>query len=125
MAGGDPSDEQNAIDDPMHIRQGAGQLKRERSEVDHGFTNDVAAVHHHERYSFQEYDLHEAAQRYRKSSLEEVHHQIQQEPQRDTTPYQSERFQQGGVYHRGEKIAKLIIFELKLAISKLSYLRFS
>ena len=26
-------------------------------------------------------------------------------------------------YHRGKKIAKLIIFELKLAISKVNYLR--
>ena len=28
-------------------------------------------------------------------------------------------------YHRGKKIAKLILFEVKLAFSLLSYLRFS
>ena len=54
-AGGDSSEEQNAKDVPVLIRQGARQLKRERSEEDHGFTIDVAAVHSHERYSFQEY----------------------------------------------------------------------
>ena len=42
--------------------------------------------------------LHEAAQRHWKSSLEEVHLELHQKPQRDTTQYQSERFQQGGVY---------------------------
>ena len=48
-AGGDSSEEQNVIDVPGFIRQGARQLKRERSEGDHGFMTDVAAVHHHER----------------------------------------------------------------------------
>ena len=54
-AGGDSSEEQNATDVPMLIRQGTGQVKRERSERDHGCTIDVAAVHRHERYSFQKY----------------------------------------------------------------------
>ena len=31
------------------------KLKRERPEGDHGFTIDVSAVHHHDRYSFEEY----------------------------------------------------------------------
>ena len=48
-AGGDSSEEQIAVDVPMLIGQGAGQLKTERSEGDRGFTIDVAAVHRHER----------------------------------------------------------------------------
>ena len=54
-AGGDSSEEQNVMDFPVHIRQRAGQLNRERSEGDHGFTIDAAAVHHHDRYIFQEH----------------------------------------------------------------------
>ena len=48
-AGGDSSEEQNAVDVPVLIRQRARQLKRERSEENHGFTIDDAVVHRHER----------------------------------------------------------------------------
>ena len=55
LVGGGSSEEQNVTDVPMITRQGARQLKRERSEGDHGFTINEAAVHRHEKYSFKEY----------------------------------------------------------------------
>ena len=47
--GGDSSEEQNAIGVPMHNRPGAGQLKRARSEGDHGFTNNKKRDYENER----------------------------------------------------------------------------